>query len=200
MIVLPENAIDPAIASARPGHKAARAGGQATGGAAVTIDSPVIAAPCRECGERARAGSEAGRLAVAARIARCDVALDGRVAEAPDELAGAEVLVAVLDHRDLVAALDQTGDRRLAHRRLDVDQLAGVDSPARRIARRLGLLAVREHANDRLKVGLRLHVAAHDAEAHLRPPVLGEERRDDRVERTPPRRDAVRAGRIENET
>src|SRR6185369_1308626 len=38
------------------------------------------------------------------------------------------------------------------------------------------------------------------AEAHLRPPVAGEERRDDGMERTPPRRDAVRAGRIENET
>ena len=64
---------------------------------------------------------EAGRLAVAARVARRDVALDGRIAEAPDELAGAEVLVAVLDHLDLVAALDQAGRRSRRHRRLDVD-------------------------------------------------------------------------------
>ena len=47
MIALPENAIDPAIASARPGHTAARGGGAGTGGAEAAIDSPVIAAPCR---------------------------------------------------------------------------------------------------------------------------------------------------------
>ena len=44
MIALPENAIEPAIASARPGHKAGR--GDATSSRAtraVAIDSPCIA-------------------------------------------------------------------------------------------------------------------------------------------------------------
>ena len=48
-------------------------------------------------------------------------------------------------------------------------------------------------------MALRLHVAAHHAEAHLRLAVFREERRDDGVERPLARRHAVRAGRIERE-
>src|SRR4029079_9485145 len=115
MIALPENAIEPAIASARPGHKAAR-GDAVAGDAAVAIDSPVIAARCRTPGEGASAGSAAGRQAVAARIARRAVAVDRRTAAPRDELTGAEVLIAVLDHLDLVAALEQAGDGRRRRR------------------------------------------------------------------------------------
>ncbi len=56
---------------------------------------------------------------------------------------------------------------------------------------------MRQHAHEGLQVALRLHVAAHHAEAHLRPAVFGEEGRDDGVKRTLARSDAVRALRIE---
>jgi hypothetical protein len=45
------------------------------------------------------------------------------------------------------------------------------------------LLVVVEHAHDGLQMTLRLHIAAHHAEAHHRLALLGQEGRDDRVER-----------------
>ena len=57
---------------------------------------------------------------------------------------------------------------RRVHRRLDVDLEPLVEAPARRVAGGLRVLAVVEHAHQRLQVALRLHVAAHHAEAHLR--------------------------------
>ena len=44
--------------------------------------------------------------------------------------------------------------------------------PARRVARGLRLLAVAQHAHEGLHVALRLHVAAHHAEAHRGRPSL----------------------------
>src|SRR4051812_17558238 len=54
---------------------------------------------------------------------------------------------------------------------------------ARRIAGFLETHVEVEQVNENLHVALRLHVAAHDAEAHHGFTVLGDESRDDRVER-----------------
>ena len=54
-------------------------------------------------------------MTVAARVAGRDIALDGRVAEPPDELAGAEVLIAVVHHPDPMAALGQALRGRAIH-------------------------------------------------------------------------------------
>src|SRR5690242_17367060 len=95
MMALPEKAIAPSVASSRPGQ---------TGRGAATAE-PAMA---EEDIVRGPSATSVGcSLAVAARIARRDVALDRRVAEPPDELAGAEVLVAVVDDLDAMAPLGQ---------------------------------------------------------------------------------------------
>src|SRR5690606_8135145 len=128
MMALPLKAMAPKQASSRP----AAVDAFAVGGAAVDVVA----------GTRPR--SEAGGQAVAARIAGGLVALHRRVAHAPDELAGAEVLVGVLDHLDLVAEVDQALHRPRVHRRLGVDRPAGVEAPARRVAGGLRRLVVVE--------------------------------------------------------
>src|SRR5688572_13380686 len=77
---------------------------------------------------------------VAAGIRRRHVTFHTRVAHTPDELAGAEVLVVVVDHSDLVPAFDEPLHRARVELRLDVDRQAFVVAPARRVARRLRLL------------------------------------------------------------
>src|SRR6202020_1257546 len=82
------------------------------------------------------------RLAVAPWIARGDIPLDCRIAQSPDELAGAEILIAVLNDFDLVAELAQLKRGRARHRRLHIDRQPFIEAPARRIAGRLRLLPV----------------------------------------------------------
>jgi hypothetical protein len=191
MIALPEKAIEPAIASASPGQST----GSPRGRPSRCRRLPAAAASLR-IGADAVSSRRPGRRAA---VAGGDVALDRRIAEPPDELAGTEVLVAVAEHGRLVAALEQALDRRLRHRRLDVDLEPWLEAPARRVAGGLRLLPVRQHPHQRLQVALRLHVAAHDAEAHLRLAVLGEEGGNDGVERALSGRDDVRALRVERE-
>src|SRR3954464_3316857 len=111
MIALPENAIEPKNASARPVHGGEFFEAALSPGSAAMVEDRM----------RPRSPSEPGGLPVAARIARGDVALDARVAEPPDELPGAEVLVAVVDDLHPMPARDEAFDRRRLHRRLDVD-------------------------------------------------------------------------------
>src|SRR5258708_14195767 len=61
-------------------------------------------------------------------------------------------------------------------------------------------MAVNQHADVSLQLSMRLHVAANQAEAHLRGTVSGQETGDDGVKRTPAGRDAVGAAGIERET
>jgi len=75
-----------------------------------------------------------------------------------------------------------------------------VPFPARRIARRLRLLARQQHPDQGLHVALRLHVAAHHAKAHLGCAVAHQEGRDDRVKWPLARCHAVRMVRVQAET
>ena len=77
---------------------------------------------------------------------------------------------------------------------------AGIPAPARRVAGRLRLLPIVEHAHQGLQVALRLHVATHHAEAHHRLSVLRQESRDDGVERALARAHQVVAAGVERET
>ena len=109
---------------------------------------------------------------------------------------------------DLVAAVDQLTDsfRREAGFELHIAavgfrRLAGgfgrtdVVNP-RCVARLLQAHVEVEQVHENLHVALRLHVAAHDAEAHHRAAVLGDQRGNDRVERPLPGGVGVRtAGR-----
>src|ERR1700679_665552 len=58
------------------------------------------------------------RLAVAPRIARGDIPFDSRIAQSPDELAGTEILIAVLNDFNLMAQGAQLMRGRARHRRL----------------------------------------------------------------------------------
>ena len=82
-------------------------------------------------------------------------------------LPGAVVLVAVGKGLDAVSELAQALHGGRVEAVLGVHE-ARVPAPARRVAGGLRLLAVVEHAHQRLHVPLRLHVAAHHAEAHHR--------------------------------
>src|SRR5262245_65978391 len=75
----------------------------------------------------------------------------------------------------------------------------GLDAPARRVGGGLRILPVVGEADHDLRMALRLHRAAHDAEAHDRPPVLADEARDDGVEGALARADLVVVARREPE-
>src|SRR6267142_6749037 len=93
---------------------------------------------------------EPGRVSVASRVARGDVAVHGRIAEAPDELAGTEVHVAVVSAHDAMTARLQLICDRARHRRLDFKIEAVHEFPAWPVARGLRLLACEQHARERL--------------------------------------------------
>src|SRR5579871_6648924 len=73
-------------------------------------------------------------LPVAARIARGNVAFNGRIAQAPDELPGAKILIAVMNDFDLMAQRGQIAPGLFRHGGFDVDRQALIESPPRRIA------------------------------------------------------------------
>jgi hypothetical protein len=112
-----------------------------------------------------------------ARIARGDVAAVGL----PDELRAAELVVVVHLHDAVTAALQpfQGSWRKAAL--LDAHVHALHEAKARTVARGLRVLAVVGDTDHDLRVALRLHGAAHDAEAHHGLAVLGDEARDDRL-------------------
>src|SRR5947207_14359944 len=112
--------------------------------------------------------------------------------EAPDDLARAEVEARPLGARELVAARLQAGRRLDRHVVLDPDRLVElVHAPARAVDCRLRVLAVIDDAREDLHMALRLHGAAHQAEGRDRFAVLGDEGRDDRMERPLLRPDLV---------
>src|SRR4051812_4480646 len=123
MIALPLKAMAPKVARARPA-----ASGFSCGARTGAIDSEDMGA------------SVPRGLAVATRVARGDVALDRRIARTPDELAGSEVLVRILDHVDLMAQCLQPLHRCRVHAAFDVDLQPLVEAPARRVAGGLRVL------------------------------------------------------------
>src|SRR5262249_59219578 len=98
----------------------------------------------------------------------------------PDRLAAAE-LVVVVDGDDAVPELSQAIDDLRRHDVLDADVEPLHPAEARAVARRLRVLAVVGDAHHHLRVALRLHRAAHHAEAHHGLAVPGDEARDDRL-------------------
>src|SRR5690242_18898073 len=73
------------------------------------------------------------------------------------------------------------------------------DAEARAVARRLRALAVVGDAHEDLRVALRLHRAAHHAEAHHRLAAFRDEAGDDGLVGALPRPDAVRVPGLEAE-
>ena len=104
--------------------------------------------------------------------------------EAPDDLARAEVEARPFGARELVAARLEAARGVGRHVLLDPHRLVElVHAPARRVDGGLRVLAVVDDAREDLHVALRLHGAAHQAEGRDRLAVLGDEGRDDGVER-----------------
>src|SRR6185503_16255075 len=139
--------------------------------------------------------SETYGLAVAARIARGEVA----PVELPDELRAAE-LVVVVDGDDAVAAALQLLERRRGEASfLDAHVHALHEAEARTVARRLRALTVVGDAHHHLRVPLRLHGAAHHAEAHHRLTVARDEAGDDGLVRTLAGTHLIRMARLQHE-
>src|SRR5581483_5451306 len=138
---------------------------------------------------------EADGLAVAPWVARDEVA----AVELPDELRAAE-LVVVVDGDDAVAAALQLLERR---RRkavlLDAHIQALHEAKARAVAGGLRALAIVGDAHHHLRVALRLHGAAHHAEAHHRPALARDEAGNDGFIRPLARRHVVRVAGLEHE-
>ncbi len=89
---------------------------------------------------------------------------------------------------------------RGAHAFLDAHRVVGVHDPARPVAARLRILVVVDESRDHLEVALRLHVAAHHAEAHDRLAAPGEKPGNDGVEGTLARADLVRMPGLQAES
>src|SRR5262249_31302693 len=127
--------------------------------------------------------------------------LDDRLA--PAELQAARRLELVTERAELIAG--GVGDRRLEEhaRSIEVTEAGGVD-------RLLQVHAEHQEIEQQLRMTLRLHRAAHQAEAHPRFVALavglriGRRLRDEtwnqRVERALPRRDRIRQPRLERES
>lgn len=108
-------------------------------------------------------GSQPDRIPILAVIGGGKVA----VFDFHRHLGAAELGVEALRHLDRMAARDQTIDRFLREIPLDRHAMVVVHhAPARRVARGLRVLAVVGDARGDLQMALRLHRAAHDAEAH----------------------------------
>src|SRR5690606_836822 len=131
--------------------------------------------------------SEPDSLPVATCITGCNIA----VRCFPDELSGTEVHVVVSHLVDLMATCCQCRAHVSRHRVFKIEGQADIDFPARSIAGSLWLLAIGQHTHQRLHVTLRLHVAAHDAKAHLRLTIPGQKARNDSVEWSLAGRDAI---------
>ncbi len=86
----------------------------------------------------------------------------------PDELARAEIHIGIVERRDPVAERFQPVGDLGRDAGFEIDREVAIDLPARRVAGGLGLLPVIQHADQSLEMPLRLHVAAHHAEAHDR--------------------------------
>src|SRR5437899_2255237 len=134
-------------------------------------------------------------LAIAPRVARDEVA----AVELPDELRAAE-LVVVVDRDDAMAAALQLLQRRGGEAAfLDAHVHALHDAEARTVAGGLRALPVIGDARHHLRVPLRLHRAAHQAEAHHRLAGLADEAWDDGLIGALARSDTVRMSRLEHE-
>src|SRR6266576_284552 len=106
------------------------------------------------------------------------------VGKAPDDLARAEIEARPFGARDLVTARLQPGERRRRHVLLGPHRLVEfVHAPAWAVDGGLRVLAVIDDAREYLHVALWLHGAAHQAEGRHRLAVLGDEARDDGMER-----------------
>ena len=127
-------------------------------------------------------GAIKSRRPARAAVAGADITVHGRVAQTPDELAGAEVHVRVVQSFQDMATRAQSFGHARAQGGLDVHGQTAVPFPAGRVAGRLRLLAVVQHAHQGLQLSLGLHVASHDAEAHHRRAVAHQKARDDGVE------------------
>src|SRR5437868_8388228 len=138
---------------------------------------------------------KAHRLPIAPRIARDEVA----ALERPDELRAAELVVVIEGHDAMAAALQLFQGRGRKTVFLNGDIHALDEAEARAVARRLRALTVVGNAHHDLRVPLRLHRAAHHAEAHHRSAVAGDKSRDDRLVGPLPRRDGVRMAGLEDE-
>src|SRR5260221_6272092 len=139
--------------------------------------------------------SEPYGLSIPTRIACSQVA----AVQLPDQLPAAELVVVVHGDDPVPAALQLTEYRRGELAFFDAHVQALDDAEARAVARRLRILAVVCDAHQHLGMALRLHGAAHDAEAHHRLAVAGEEAGDDRLVRTLGRPDAVRMAGLNDE-
>src|SRR6266545_5099766 len=139
-------------------------------------------------------GLETYCLPVAARIAGGEVA----AVELPDHLAAAELVVVVHRHDAVPAAL-QLRERSSGEAVLDAHLHALHDSEARAVAGRLRALLVVGDAHHHLRVALRLHGAAHHAEAHHRPAVFRDKAGNDGLVRALAGPDAVGVARLEHE-
>ena len=91
------------------------------------------------------AGSKTNCLTIAARVTGGNITLYRRVTRTPDELAGAKVLVGVLDDLGAVTQIAQTLHRGRVHRAFNIDLHPGVESPARCVASRLRALPLVLH-------------------------------------------------------
>src|SRR6266566_1980552 len=139
-------------------------------------------------------GLETYCLPVAARVTGGEVA----AVELPDHLAAAERVVVVHRHDAVPAAL-QLLERGCGGAVLDAHLHALHNAEARAVAGRLRALVVVGDAHHHLRMALRLHGAAHHAEAHHRPAVLRDEAGNDGLVRTLGGPDAVWVPRLEHE-
>src|SRR6266513_1214446 len=139
-------------------------------------------------------GLETYCLPVAARIAGGKVA----AVELPDHLAAAELVVVVHGDDAMPAAL-QLLERSSGEAVLDAHLHALHDTEARAVAGRLRALLVVSDAYHHLCVALRLHGAAHHAEAHHRPAVFRDKARNDGLVRALAGSDAIGMARLEYE-
>src|SRR5207237_3253374 len=134
-------------------------------------------------------------LSIAPRVAGDEIA----AFERPDELRGSE-LVVVVDGDDVMAAalqlLERGGGEAVV---LDAHVHALHEAKARAVAGRLRALAVVGDAHHHLGMTLRLHRAAHDAEAHHRLAFTGDEARNDGLVGALARPDAIRMARLQDE-
>src|SRR5690554_201447 len=131
------------------------------------------------------AGLEAYRLTVAPAVAGRHITMIAiGFGQTPDELARAEIHIGIVDGLQAMAQGFQPAYDVGVHAGLDIQREVAVDLPARRAACRLRLLVVIDHADKRLHMALRLHVAPHDAKAHYWLAVAAEKARNNGVERT----------------
>ena len=122
------------------------------------------------------------------------------VLEAVDELRAPEAEHRDLGAHDAVPAPRELFFHRGGDRVLEAHRVILVHDPARRVAAGLRILVVVDQAHHHLHVPLRLHVAAHDAEAHHGLAVAREEAGNDGVERALARPDLVRVARRQAES